>query len=182
MSTRILDALQGMADAFPRQDITSATIRTYLHHLSDLPEPAVIAAINQAIDTQTFFPSISELRGIIAEQANGADDLAEVAWAEVEREARRVGYNRRLWDYERGESYVEHPRFSSDRIAQAVESVGWRNICVGDNSKGEIRRDFLFAYRAIRDRDVKRIQRGDFGPMDLPLGDGDERALKGGAA
>lgn len=180
MSKAILDALKGMAAAYPRQNVTPETIRVYLDRLSDLPEPVVVAAIHQAIDTHTFFPTVAELRGIIAESANGADDLAESAWAEVEREARRVGYNRRRWDYERGEAYVEKPQFSSKRIAEAVESVGWRDICLGESQKA--RTDFIFAYRNIRKRDVQRVQRGSFDALDTAIGTGDTPALDGGAA
>lgn len=182
MSKSVLDALKGMAAAYPRQNVTPETIRVYLDRLADLPEPVVVAAIHQAIDTHTFFPTVAELRGIIAEHANGPDDLAESAWAEVEKEARRVGYNRRRWDYERGESYVEKPEFSTTRIAEAVESVGWRNICVGDNSEGAIRRDFIFAFRNLRTRDVNRVQRGAFDALNTAIGaDASSPALDGGA-
>ena len=182
MSTKVLDALRELSLAFPRQNITPDTIRVYLKHLSDLPEPAVLAAVTQAIETGTFFPSIGELRGIISEHANGADDLAETAWNEVQAEVRRVGYQPNR-TFRNGVWYEPaKPEFSNPRIAEAVESVGWKSICTGDIE--DVRRDFVFTYRNLRKRDVNKIQRGDFSGITGPaLVSGETaRELKDGAA
>lgn len=140
-----------------------------------MPEPAVIGAINHAIETSTFFPSIGELRGAIAEHATGADDLAETAWIEVQREARRVGFQPgRIF---RGGQWYDPPKptFSNARIAEAVESIGWKQICTGDIE--DTRRDFIFAYRNLRKRDVNKIQRGDFSGTGPALPDGETKAI-----
>ena len=171
MSRAILSALQEMAVAFPRQNVTPETVKVYYKHLSDMPEVAVIAAINQAIETSTFFPSIGELRGIISEHANGPDDLAETAWNEVQAEVRRVGYQPNR-TFRNGVWYEPaKPEFSSERIAEAVQSIGWKTICTGDIE--DVRRDFIFTYRNLRKRDVNKVQRGDFGTNGPALGEGD---------
>lgn len=175
MTQKILAALNELAAAFPRQAVTPQTIKVYYKHLGDMPEPVVLGAINHAIQTSTFFPSVGELRGAIAEHANGADDLAETAWIEVQREVRRVGYQRGQI-FQGGKWHdPPKPQFSNDRIAEAVESIGWKQICLGDVE--DTRRDFIFAYRNLRKRDVSKIQRGDFGSSGPALPDGETKAI-----
>lgn len=170
MSQTILMALRDLQHAFPRQNVTAATVDVYLRHLSDMPEPAVLAAIREAIDTLTFFPSIGELRGIIADHVNGPDDLAETAWLEVMGEVRRVGYQpNRIF---RNGVFHDPPKpvFSTERIAEAVASIGWKQVCTGATE--DVRREFIFAYRNLRQRDVNRVHRGDVAT---------DRALESGA-
>lgn len=175
MSERILDALQEMADAFPRDGIKTPTFRVYLKRLSHYPEPAVLAAIDVAINSRKFFPTIGELTDIIGELANGPDDLAETAWIEVVREVKRVGYQPNRV-FQGGEWYdPPKPRFSTDRIAEAVASVGWKNICLNDVD--EARTAFVFTYRNLRKRDTSKIQRGEIGPADAALPDAPVRAI-----
>lgn len=179
MSDRVLAALEELSAAFPRDGITAATYRVYLRALSRYPEPAVLAAIDQAVLTCKFWPSISELTDIISQMATGPDDLAETAWLEVQREVRRVGYSpfrtlrNGVWHE------PEQPQFSNERIREAVESIGWKAICTGDTEK--TRTSFIFTYRNLRKRDTAKIQRGDFasGPA---LDAGDTPALKKGGA
>ena len=182
MSDKIIDALEDMADAFPRDGVNPNTFRIYLRRLERFPEPAVLAAIEQAIDTRKFFPTIGELTDIISELANGPDDLAETAWNEVQAEVRRVGYQPNR-TFRNGVWYEPaKPEFSSPRIAEAVSSVGWKVICTGDISQA--RTAFVFTYRNLRKRDVAKVQRADFSGMTGPAltsGDGD-KALKDGAA
>jgi len=127
-----------------------------------------------------FFPKPVDLRELLANQAAGVDALAETAWAEVQREARRVGYQPHP-TFHRGQWYEpEKPTFSSPLIAEAVDSVGWRTICQGDDSKGEIRTAFIFTFRALRERTVKQAQRGDIssGPaLDAPQAAGLPREI-----
>lgn len=181
MSDRILTALQDMADAFPRDGITANTFRVYLRRLTRFPEPAVLAAIEQSIDTCRFFPTIGELTDIIAQHANGADDLAETAWMDVQAEIRRVGYQpfrtlrNGVWHD------PEQPHFENSRTREAVESIGWKVLCTGDVD--EMRKNFIFTYRNLRKRDTNRVQRGAFGTSGPALDSGNDPALgKGGAA
>jgi hypothetical protein len=161
MSDRVLAALEELSAAFPRDGITAATYRVYIKALAQFPEPAVLAAIEQAKLTRTFWPSISELTDIMAQHANGPDDLAETAWTEVQREIRRVGYQ--PYRVFRNGQFHDPPKptFSTPRIAEAVESMGWREICTGDTA--EVRERFLWTYKSLRKRDTAKIQRGDFG-------------------
>jgi len=109
-----------------------------------------------------FAPRPSDLISILADDPA---DLAETAWAEVQREASRVGFNRKMWNSVTMQSELLQPSFSTPRISEAVETVGWRTICLGDNSKGEIGEQFMWAYRNLKNRDVTRIKRGAYRPM-----------------
>lgn len=162
MSKAVFAALRELGIAFPRQQVTPETIAVYLKHLSAYPDAAVIAACDQAVRSCTFFPSIHELIALMDKTAAGPDAVAEVAWAEVLKEVRRVGYQRNRV-FRNGEWHdPPQPVFSSPLIAETVESVGWRLICHSDEPE-EIRKQFLFTYKAMRQRFSDRVTRGDIG-------------------
>ena len=87
----------------------------YAQALSDLPPEVVGAAVDAAIATSRWLPSVAELRGLVVEHRLRLA-TPEVAWAEVLSEIRRCG----RW----------HPRrWSSHAIAEAVRAVGWDALC-----------------------------------------------------
>ena len=155
---RLNAALNDLAALYPRTDIPPATILAYCKRLSDLPLPAVLAAIDRIGNTSTFFPSVAEIRQSIGEDAAGADETAEASWTHVQAEVRRCGYNRpRI--FHAGE-WIDPPQpaFASDTERDAVASLGWAFICTGDAA--EVRKQYIFTFRTLRDRDIKRVQRG----------------------
>lgn len=180
MSKHVFAALTELVSAFPRQDIPDTTLKTYMTHLSDYPDPAVINACRLAIRSCTFFPSIRELIDLMDQTAAGDDAVAEVAWSEVLREVRRVGYQ--PYRVFRNGEFMDPPKpvFSSPVIAETVESVGWKLICTSDEPE-EVRKQFIFSFRAMRQRVTNRVRRGDIatGPA---LDAGDTPALKTGGA
>lgn len=181
MTRAIYQALKDMFEYFdkPNERASPTMIEMYLLHLEKFPEPAVLAAIDQAIGTCTFRPKIAEIADIIANAAAGPDDLAETAWTEVQREIKRVGYQpNRI--FHNGDWYdPPKPKFSNERIAEAVESIGWKTICHGELD--ESRTAFIFTYRNLRKRDTAKIQRGELG-TDPALPSASVRALGKGAA
>jgi len=178
MSKATFRAITELASAFPRQSVPEQTIRTYMAHLSDYPEPAVVNACRLAIRSCTFFPSVKELIDLMDQTAAGDDASGEIAWSEVQREVRRVGYQP-MRVFRDGE-FVQpsQPVFSSPLIAETVESVGWKLICLSDAPE-EVRKQFVFTYRAMRQRQTNRIRRGDIS-TDTAIGAGDDAALEGG--
>lgn len=180
MSKSIFAALTELASAFPRQSVPEQTIRTYMTHLSDYPEPAVVNACRLAIRSCTFFPSIRELIDLMDQTAAGDDAVAEVAWSEVLREVRRVGYQpQRIF---RNGEFVDPPQpvFSSPVIRDTVESVGWGLICKSDEPE-EVRKQFIFTHRAMRQRVTNRVRRGDIA-TDAALPSETRHVLDGGAS
>jgi hypothetical protein len=153
-------ALRDLGHAFPRQQITPDTIKVYMKHLASYPDAAVIHACELAVRSCTFFPSIHELISLMDKTAAGPDAVAEVAWAEVLREVRRVGYQRNPV-FRNGQFHdPPKPVFSSPLIAETVESVGWKLICHSDEPE-EVRKQFIFSFRAMRQRQTERVERGD---------------------
>ena len=165
---RLNQALDDLAALYPRTDIPPATILAYCKRLSDLPLPAVLAAIDRIGNTSTFFPSVAEIRQSLGEDAAGADATAEESWTHIAAEIRRCGYNRpRI--FHRGE-WIDPPTpvFRTETERDAVESLGWAFLCTGETA--EVRKQYIFPFRTLRQRDIKRVQTGDVTAADpLPV-------------
>lgn len=139
-------------------EINPDTVTAYQWALEDLTYADGERAAKTWMRTGKFFPKPSELREIIGNDAVGADDLAETAWIEVMAQVRRCGV-RRTQTFTNGKFYESPaPEFSSELTRKTVESLGWETVCLG--KQVEARKDFIFAYRAIRERNVSQIQRG----------------------
>ena len=157
-------------------------LRRYVERLRDLPAPAVLAALERCGKIHDWFPSVAEIRREVGHHAADPAEIAESAWVEVWQEVRRVGYNRpRVFQNGAFQDRPE-PQFSSVLIQQAVDTVGWARLCTGKID--DVRLDFIFAYRNLRERAVSQIQRGEFMPTDPALDEPAVRALprKGAAA
>lgn len=180
-SPALLDALEDLAAAWPRVEVSPRTIRVYARTLADFPDEITLAAINIAIRTCTFFPSIDELLGIIGRATDAGRIPPEDAWLEVQAEARRIGYNR-LPEWRDGELQPRPlPHFSHPLIGQAVDVVGWRRICLADH-KDNVGDAFMRAYKALQDRAIDDIKRGGAalpGGTSIPesVQDGQNRAV-----
>lgn len=171
----LLRALGRLAALHPRLDISEDTIEAYADELDDLPLLAVMTGIKTMARTSKFFPSVAEIRESAVLGPLG-QDLADEAWIEVKREARRVGFNRPAI-FRNGEFLpAEVPKFSSPMIAAAANAVGWELICGGDDSKGFIRSQFVKAFNALLERETKAKQGGVL-PIDPELSPGDIVAL-----
>ncbi len=164
--------LTELAEAFPRHEMPPKTLAVYAGHLAGLPEPLVCAAIDRAIETATFPPSIGEIRRAVAEMVVGDEALPETVWAEVKREVRRVGHNRppvfALGRFEPAPA----PEFSDPLLAEAVAAFGWAALCEAEN-EAVTRAQFRETHRAIRERALARVQAGrPVGGGEPALGDG----------
>lgn len=158
--------LRELAAAFPNREIPDATIIIYAKDLSDLDTNAVMDAIDRVRKTSKFFPSVAEILEAAVVGAYG--ELADEAWAEVQKEARRVGWNR-LPTFANGRfEPAPVPTFSNETIALAANAIGWELICTGDDSKGFVRGQFIKAFHAFRERETKAKQAGVV-PMDAAL-------------
>jgi len=149
----------------PRNAVSKDRIAVYIRQLSDLPLPAVLAALDRCGKTMDEFPAVSAIRKEIGAHAVNTAESAETAWIEVEREARRVGYNRPP-EFRNGEFLPEQKsQFSSDLIARAVAATTWRLICQGDNERGQIAEQFRWNYRNLEKQAIGEIQRGNIGAL-----------------
>lgn len=112
--------------------------------LEDIPYKIARVAVNKHIATEKWFPTIAEIRAsALSVAGTGIPDPA-TAWAEVLAEVRRTG------------TYGV-PEFSCDEIKMAVNSIGWRNICLSEKISIE-RAHFTRAYEVYETRAKEMAQ------------------------
>lgn len=84
----VTDQLTVLAEYYERPK-SEAQILLYVQALDDLPCEAVVGAMRTLVRTSTFFPKVSEIRALIEGRT---EEASELAWMEMLREVRRVGY------------------------------------------------------------------------------------------
>lgn len=158
--------LHVLRSVWPNTEITANTVKAYQWAMEDLTYAEGERAAKTWMRTGKFFPKPSELREIIGNETAGMDEIAESAWSEVQREVRRVGFNRP--PVFSGGAFLESPiaTFSSDLVRETVDSLTWRLICTTDEPE-KLRDQFLWTYKALRKRDVSRVQRGTISTGDM---------------
>jgi len=115
-----------LADAFPHTPVRPGTVEVYSLALADLPLEEARAAVVEHLGTSRFWPSIAEIRELVARRRTGLPD-AETAWAIVVRAAEAA--NAEI--AERG-SYRRVP-FACELIEKAVAIIGWERIRSGED-------------------------------------------------
>jgi len=161
-------ALKTLRLAFPGGQATAETLVLYADRLADLDPADVVAAIDRLINTAkpkygNYFPSIAEIREL-AVVGGTTDGAAELAWAEVLREVRRVGWNNRGFFRDGVHHDPPKPQFSSAITEAAVESVTWRMICLSEEPE-RVREQFLWTWKNLASRAIKQAANGD--PLDV---------------
>lgn len=126
--------------AYPRFEITKATIRLYQEFLMDLGFSSAKCAIAGHIASSQYFPSISEIREAALTFAEPRIPSAAEAWFEVMEAITKTG------------SYGT-PSFSHRSIKKAVKAIGWNNLCWSE-AIGVERAHFLKIYSTFRKRDM----------------------------
>lgn len=71
-----------LSSAFPRQEVTQQTIETYVRDLVDLDAAAGLAACEALRKTARFFPTIAEVREMVARLTLGAPEPM-AAWEQA---------------------------------------------------------------------------------------------------
>ena len=129
-------------------------MQLWYKELSDIPFPVAEAALRKWVSTNKWSPSIAEIREMSANVQNGdIPDWGE-GWEEVQRAIRKHGmYNVKA----AMDSFTPLTR-------QAVERLGFRNICVSENPMAE-RANFRQCYEILAKREQTRQQ------VALPLQD-----------
>lgn len=146
-----------------RKTIDGDTLDLYLRNLDDLPDGLVAQACRELIRTQTFFPSIAEIRQrvLAISPAGGALVDPEAVWAEVMQQADRIGPEGVVREL-RGGEWIEHrPEFSSPLIAEAVRRIGWRSLCrISLDDEPTVRAQFRRALESVQRQAVDPILSG----------------------
>jgi hypothetical protein len=108
------ELMLGIGETFG-EPVSDARMEIYFRALSDMTLEDVMAAAGLHVRTSKFFPRPAELR----EALHGSvDDAAEMAWNELRRMVRRVGY-------------LGTPTFVDDAMRRAALELygGWRALC-----------------------------------------------------
>ncbi len=128
-----------------RESVSSDLVEAYMQHLADLPAGLLQEAAGEVIDTQKWFPAISELRQAARTVLERRRPVPHIyaAWAEVREQIRRQGRD--------GEPHFSHPL-----IARVVELFGWRDLCLSERLEHE-RDHFLRAYQLELDKEHARL-------------------------
>jgi len=173
---RVADALDRTRRAYPHSTVTDGQLDEYMDDLADLPTEAVLQALTECRRTGEFFPTLFAIRTRAVELMGGELFVdPEVAWGEVRRNAQRFGIagTRVTWAPD-GERAVEvRMEWSSPLIAEAVEAVGWRDICmIDDKQLSTLRAQFRDALAALqrRRKDAAVSGRASLGGPALPAG------------
>lgn len=133
------NALKMLGAAFPNNKIGADTVLVYMATLSDLPLDDLKRAILWTITHNTFFPTVAEIRAAaLKSDTTNRLPTAEEAWGAVVAEMHRIG----TW----GPPHFHHPA-----ITRAVQSMGWREICLS-TEPGVVRGQFLKMYTILATR------------------------------
>lgn len=126
--------------AFPQGERQSdETIRMYEELILDLDFNVAKAAVIRLIQSSKFLPSIAEVRLAARDVTTGLRRTGLEAWGDVTRAIRQVGSYR-------------VPAFADPLVAEAVRSMGWLELCLGDNESA-LRARFVDAYDAMSRRE-----------------------------
>jgi hypothetical protein len=112
-----------------------ATMDLWAVVLADLDYPPAHAALLRHIATSAFFPTVAELRAIVAESTVGRRRSGIDAWRDVKAAIGSTGRYRT-------------PSFTDPLVARCVEAIGWLAICDSEDEMVE-RAHFAKAYDAL---------------------------------
>ena len=132
------------ASVFPGKQDTDLklTAKAWMMILNDIPYKIAEAALIKVLSTAKFFPVPADIREAANSFTPGLP-TAEEAWLEVYRNARVNGIYR-------------PSEWSSEVIKEAVNGIGWRNICYSENL-GIERAHFMRIYDTLKKRQEDNI-------------------------
>ena len=141
---------------YPKEQIlpNKQAMELWYRELQDIPAAVAEAALRKWVATNTWSPSIAELREMAAEVRNGEIPDWGEGWERVLTAIRRFG------------SYREREALDSlDPMTRTcVQRLGFRNICMSENISND-RANFRMMYESLAEREQARQQ------VALPLQD-----------
>ncbi len=119
------------------------SIQLWYQMLCDIDFKVCETALQELIATQTYPPQIAEIRAKCAEYISPKMKDAGEAWGDVQRAIQKYGY------YRADEALAS----LSGPTKEAVERMGFRELCLGDNPVAN-RAQFFKIYDAIAQRKI----------------------------
>lgn len=127
-----------LISTFPNNNVTEETIKIHVKFLLPMNFIEAQKAIYRIVQTARFFPTIAEIRENVEQFSPNQLPAPDMAWSEVMVQVQREGW-------------CGKPRFTHPAIKQAVDAIGWRNICASETI-GVERKHFMDIYRAVANR------------------------------
>ena len=128
---------------YPKENIlpNQQAMALWYRELQDIPFPVAEAALRKWVSTNKWSPSIAELREVCATVSHGEIPQWGEGWEKVLKAIRKHGmYN------------ISGALNSLDPLTrQAVEQVGFREICMSENI-GVERANFRMVYETLAER------------------------------
>lgn len=141
---RVAQALRPLAQLYPNWKAEPGVWDTYAKILADInPETLQQAIDHLCAEPREFMPVPGIIRQVAFEfqaRAEGVPESYE-AWEEVQKAISAVG----SWG---------KPEFSHPLIEKTVNTIGWMNLCMSENSVAD-RARFIQAFEQYRDRNEK---------------------------
>lgn len=124
-----------LAAAYPKEPMTKPQVELYATLLAPYAVTAVRDAALTHVQKSPWFPRVSDLVGQLEV---GTTRDPDQGWAEVLRQVRCEGW-------------CGTPQWSGPAVAEAVQALGWQEICASDNQEAT-RAHFLRFYERSRQR------------------------------
>ena len=131
---------------YPRHNLlpNAEAMELWYRDLNDIPAEVLTAALRKWAVTETWPPSLAELRKACGEIVNGpAPDWGD-GWSNVMRAVGRYGVHREA------EALASLPEMAR----AAVRRIGWRDICLSDNPE-TLRAQFRQVYEIVTKRETE---------------------------
>lgn len=134
---------------YPKENIlpNEQAMELWFRELQDIPFQVAEAALRKWVSTNKWSPSIAEIREMAATVTNGEIQEWGEGWEKVLKAIRKYGM------------YNIGPALASldPMTRQAVERVGFREICMSENISVE-RANFRMVYESLAEREKTRQQ------------------------
>ena len=160
MTTDEMGSILKFMAAVTNREMKPASMVAYSEMLIDLPfQPTKQAVKNLVASDSRFIPAVSDIRRAVLDLVKGPQLTSGQAWEEVLKAASTIGRDGK-------------PKWSSEAIAKAVKSIGWRQICLSEAIHFE-RAQFIREYEEFARRETQ--ENLSLGSGALSLGDGTSR-------
>lgn len=125
-----------------------AMVTAYSALLVDLDYARCNAAVRVLLQSQTWIPSVADIRRVVLELERGPVRPAGDAWGDVTAAIRRYGQRRTPGvDFE----------FDDPQVAHCVRSLGWSTLCLSEDQTAD-RARFIELYGAVASQERREQQ------------------------
>ena len=136
-----------LATSYPNFKLTVETMTVYKQLLSDIPVDYLKAGCLKHATENKWFPSVAELRAAAFDVMTNKPTIPSAfeAWQEVRESILKYGRDRK-------------PLFSHPVIERSVNVMGWKELCLSENSDYD-RAHFFKVYESMLYRAEESVKR-----------------------